>query len=285
MKNLKVPALLFATFIPFSIANAEPYVGLSLGYTFDTKLSGIKGDENLNYPGEIDTSSLSYYPDTKYSDIKLKDVLQAGIKVGYFFDSAPNFGFEVEANYSEPSMKQQNVTITNDGSKAPSNIPLGDAINYDIISNNGRCSCVSSLSGDGNSVTENQLPAKVKLLQFNFNAMYRYRGFKEFTPYIGAGPSINVIRITGTGESGHFVNPTDILGYEVTAGPNISDTSVNVGANFKIGGEYHLDKEWGLGAEYHYNWIPVDISHFRSANNLSSDMTMQSLSLVLTRHF
>jgi len=40
-----------------------------------------------------------------------------------------------------------------------------------------------------------------------------------------------------------------------------------------------------LGAEYHYNWVPIDISHFRSANNLSADMTMQSLSVVLTRHF
>ena len=284
MKNLKLLVPLFATLIPLGIANAEPYIGLSLGYSFDAKLSGIKGNENLNYPDAIDTSSPLYYPDTKYSDIKLKDVLQGGIKAGYYFNSAPSFGLEVEANYSEPKMKQQNVTITNYGSKAPSSTPIGDAINYDIISHID-CPCASTLSGDGSSVTENQLPAKVKLLQFNFNAMYRYRGFKEFTPYIGAGPSINVIRITGTGESGHFVNPTDIFGYEITAGPNISDTSVNVGANFKIGGEYHMDKDWGLGAEYHFNWSKVDISNFRSASNLNADLNMQSLSIVLTKHF
>ena len=62
------------------------------------------------------------------------------------------------------------------------------------------------------------LPAKVKLLQFNLNALYRYQGFKEFTPYIGGGPSINIIRITGTGESGHFVDPpdcTDCVSYDV----------------------------------------------------------------------
>ena len=284
MKNLKLLVPLFATLIPLGIANAEPYIGLSLGYSFDAKLSGIKGNENLNYPDAIDTSSPLYYPDTKYSDIKLKDVLQGGIKAGYYFNSAPSFGLEVEANYSEPKMKQQNVTITNDGSKAPSSTPIGDAINYDIISHID-CPCASTLSGDGSSVTENQLPAKVKLLQFNFNAMYRYRGFKEFTPYIGAGPSINVSRITGPGESGHCVNPTDICGYEITAGPNISDTSVNVGANFKIGGEYHMDKDWGLGAEYHFNWSKVDISNFRSASNLNADLNMQSLSIVLTKHF
>jgi len=283
MKNTKLLIILIALLIPFSLAIAEPYVGLSLGYTFDAKLSGIKGNENLNYPGAIDTTSDSYYPDSKYSDIKLKDVLQAGIKAGYYFDSAPSFGLELEANYSEPKMKQQNVTITNDGSKAPSGTPLGQAINGDIIVNGS--DPTSILLGDGNSVTENQLPAKVKLLQFNFNAMYRYQGFKEFTPYIGAGPSINIIRITGTGESGHFVNPTDITSYEVTAGPNISNTSVNIGANFKVGGEYHLDKDWGLGAEYHYNWSNVDISHFRSASNLNADLNMQSFSVVLTRHF
>jgi len=284
MKNLNLLITLTASLIPFSIANAEPYVGLSLGYTFDAKLSGIKGNENLNYPDAIDTSSIFYYPGTKYSDIKLKDVLQGGIKAGYYFDSAPSFGLELEANYSEPKMKQQNVTITNDGSNTPSSTPIGVAINSYIIDYVG-CDCASTLSGDGNSVTENQLPAKVKLLQFNFNAMYRYRGFKEFTPYIGAGPSINIIRITGTGESGHFVNPTDIFGTQITAGPNISDTSVNIGVNFKVGGEYHLDKDWGLGAEYHYNWSKVDISNFRSASNLNADLNMQSLSVVLIRHF
>lgn len=285
MKNPNLLITLIVSLFTFGVANAEPYVGLSLGYTFDAKLTGIKGNENLNYPDAIDTGSPLYYPGSKYSEIKLKDVLQAGIKAGYYFDSVPSFGLELEANYSEPKMKQQNVTITNDGSKAPSGIPLGYAITSDIISNVEGCGCDRILNGDGNSVTENQLPAKVKLLQFNFNAMYRYRGFKEFTPYIGAGPSINIIRITGTGESGHFVNPTDITGYEVTAGPNISDTSVNIGANFKVGGEYHLDKDWGLGAEYHYNWSKVDISNFRSANNLTADLEMQSFNVVLTRHF
>jgi opacity protein-like surface antigen len=230
----KLALVLTVSLIPFSIAKAEPYIAASMGWTFNSKLSGIKGNENLNYPGAIDTSSDLYYPDSKYSDIKLKDVLQAGIKAGYYFDSAPSFGLELEANYSEPKMKKQNVTITNDGSNAPSLIPIGQAIHYDIL----LYEKPSDLLGDGNSVTENQLPAKVKLLQFNFNAMYRYRGFKEFTPYIGAGPSINIIRITGTGESGHFVNPTDTTGYELTTGPNISDTSVNVGANFKLGAEY-----------------------------------------------
>ena len=92
MNNLKLLITLIVYLFTFSVANAEPYIGLSLGYTFDAKLYGIKGNENLNYPNLIDTSNFSYYPDTKYSDIKLKDVLQGGIKAGYYFDSAPSFG-------------------------------------------------------------------------------------------------------------------------------------------------------------------------------------------------
>jgi len=275
MKKSKLLITLIASFIPLSFANAEPYVGLSLGWSFNTTLSSIKGNENLNYPDAIDYNLADglYYPGTHYSDIKLKDALQGGLKAGYYFDSVPSLGLEVEGNYSQPNMKRQNVTFSNS---------LNGGIGNVILSGT---SGSPDLTGDGNSATENQLPARVQLFQFNFNGMYRYQGFKEFTPYIGAGPSLNIIRITGTGESGHFVNPTDPSGDNISYGPNVSDTSVNVGANFKLGAEYKIDKEWGLGAEYHYNWSSVDISHFRSASNLNADLNMQSLSVVLTRHF
>lgn len=249
-------------------AFAEPYVAASLGWTFNQKLSGIKGDENLNYPdpsgGIFPEGAL--FTDTKYTNIKLKDVLQGGLKAGYYFNSAPSFGIELEGNYSKPKMKRQNVTITNPD------------FSYTDL--------------ESNYLTEDQLPAKVQLLQFNLNGLYRYQGFKDFTPYIGGGPSLNIIKITGTGYSGVIVAPftDDSTCYSASNSDapvcsNVRDTSVNIGANFKIGAEYHLDKDWGLGAEYHYNWVPVDIKHFRSANNLSADLEMQSVSLVLTRHF
>jgi opacity protein-like surface antigen len=267
-------SLLFATNVI-----AEPYVGFSLGWTFDKKLTGISGDENLNYPLSIDTTNGTYYPGTKYSDIQLKDVLKGGIKAGYYFESAPNFGIELEANYSQPNMKQQNVSLTNASGTGPTaGVGIGDAIG----------SSTGFPPNNSNQATEDQLPAKVRLLQFNVNALYRYREFKDFTPYIGGGPSLNIIRITGTGESGHFVDPIDpTLSNVVPASSvgEVSDTSVNLGLNFKVGGEYKLDVQWGLGAEYHYNWVPIDISHFRSANNLSADLKTQSLSINLTRHF
>ena len=123
--------------------------------------------------------------------------------------------------------------------------------------------------------------------------MYRYQGFANFTPYIGAGPSLNIIRITGTGYSGIFVDPpvgdsgTCQGSFNPTAPScsNVSNTHANLGVNFKVGAEYKMDKDWGLAGEYHYTWTPVDISHFRSAQNLNGDYTSQTLSIVLLRHF
>lgn len=276
------------SFFPFTAAKAEPYVAASLGWTFNQKLSGIKGNENLDYSSPIGTTPGLYFPGTSYSDLSLKDVLQGGLKAGYYFESSPSFGIELEANYSQPNMKRQNVTISNaNKNQVPAlNVGLGLTGPYgigDIIS--AQSTGALGAGSSSTSVTEDQLPAKVRLLQFNLNAMYRYQGFKEFTPYIGAGPSINIIRITGTGDSGFFVDPNIGSALASTGTPNVSDTSVNIGVNFKVGAEYKIDTQWGLGAEYHYTWIPVDISHFRSANDLSADLEMQSLSVVLTRHF
>jgi opacity protein-like surface antigen len=276
MKKLKLLIAFIASLVPLTYPKAEPYVSASLGWTFNSKLSGIKGNENLDYPDPIGTNPGLYFPGTSYSDIKLKDVLQGGIKAGYYFESMPNFGLEIEGNYSQPNMKRQNVTIFNSNG-------IGDIVSIGATGSPGA-------TASPNQFTEDQLPAKVQLFQINFNGLYRYQGFKDFTPYIGGGPSVNIIRITGTGYSGILVDPptgdsgTGCLG-STTVCSRVNDTSVNVGANFKLGAEYHLDKDWGLGAEYHYNWVPVNISNFRSSSNLNADLNMQSLSFVLTRHF
>ena len=282
MKHSKLLLSLLVFLIPLGSVRAESYVSASMGWTFNAKLKNIKGDENLDYEAPINLLDGSFYPGTHYSNIKLKDVLQGGLKAGHYFESQPNLGLEIEANYAQPNMKRQNVRISNSATHDLS--VIDPSLNAVGIGGYIGLSPSGPTISDNFSVVEDQLPAKVKLLQFNLNALYRYQGFKAFTPYIGGGPSINIIRITGTGESGHFVDPPDCTDC-VAYGPNVHDTSVNIGANFKLGAEYRLDQDWGLGAEYHYNWVPVDISQFRSANNLNADLTMQSLSVVLTKHF
>lgn len=271
-KKLSLAAIFIAVlFNSISLIHAEPYISGSLGWTSNQKLKNISGDENFSY-GETFDPSLQIQ-NTHYSNIKLKDVLQGGLKAGYFLESLPNFGIEVEVNYSQPNMKGQNVTLSSEDPNFAGIIgSIADPLHPEVNAQN--------------HATEKQLSAKVKLLQFNLNAMYRFEDFNDFTPYIGAGPSINIIKISGTGESGHFVDPVCDVSVPCVANPgNVHDTSVNIGLNFKVGAEYQLDEEWGLGAEYHYNWIPVDISHFRSANNLSADLNLQSFNLILTKHF
>lgn len=255
------------------VANAEDYVGVGLGWVIDAKLSSIKGNENINYPDPAVQGTL--FQGTTYSSLDLKKVLQGGVRYGHFFESNPSFGIELEGNYSQPNMKKQNVTINNAG--------IGDAISY---ASSDQLPVV-----DANSFIENQFPAKVQLLQFNLNAIYRYQGFKGLVPYVGAGPSLNFVRITGTGLSGVFVDPSNgelvpsgtcIIG---TPCSNVHDSSFNIGLNFKVGAEYKFDDAWGLGAEYRYNWVPIDISNFRSASNLDADLKMQTVSVILTRHF
>jgi opacity protein-like surface antigen len=256
------------------VLHAEPFVGGSLGYSFSGNLSSITANENTGYEGapsgiyapggDPDPWSL-LYPGAHYSDVKLKDTLSGGLKAGYYFDSYPALGFEVEGNYSQPNIKAQNVTITHPGFV---NLLVSES---DVLGQD--------------HFTENQLGAKVKMFQFNLNALYRYQGFKDFTPYIGAGPSLNVLRITGSGISGNFSAPDSLVGAPLAEGPNIHQTSVNVGANFKAGVSYHLDDKWGLGMEYHYNWTPIEVDAFRSAQNLKADYESHNLSVVLEKHF
>jgi opacity protein-like surface antigen len=276
MKTIHKIALgALVSLLSINSAGAEPYVGVSLGWTFSQKLSGVHGNENLNYPGPsggvYDGNLLSgnlLFPGTTYSEIKLKDVLQGGLKAGYWFDSTPNFGIELEMNYSQPNIIRQNVTLNNP-----------NLVGFTLDGGNTFLTTPH--------FTEDQLPAKVKMLQFNLNGLYRYQGLQNLTPYIGGGPSLNIMRITGTGYSGIIVDPIqqDASCNQGIVCNSVSQTSVNVGINFKVGAEYKFDQDWGLAGEYHYNWIPIEVDNFRSVSNLKADYQSHTLSVVLLRHF
>ena len=286
----KIALSLFVSLLGVQSANAENYVGVGMGWTINANLKNIKGDENLDYPDPIGTTPGFYYPGSSYSNLSLKDVLQGGIKFGHYFEDYPSLGIELETNYSQPNMKRQNVTISNPNKNVNATLDgLGGTGPYglgDTISTIASLNAGTPIQGTSSySMTEDQLPAKVKLLQFNLNALYRYKGITNFTPYIGAGPSLNIIRVTGTGYSGIFVDPAIGDTGCASCGIAISDTSINWGGNFKIGAEYKLNDDWGVAGEYHYNWSNVKISHFRSANNLKADLELQTLNLVLMRHF
>jgi hypothetical protein len=278
MKNLKKLALFTLLFSSGSLY-AESFVGGSLGYSFSGNLSSITANENTNYPlgtGVTYTGGLAddtmLFKGAHYTDVKLKDTLSGGLRLGHYFDQVPSLGLEIEGKYSQPNIKAQLVKITHPGfanmiglwSSDPTGPTFGETFGQ-------------------SSFTEDQLGAKVNLFQFNLNALYRYQGFKDLTPYLGVGPSLNILRITGSGWSGNIVDPFPSGG--PFPGPDIHQTSVNIGANFKAGLEYKFDKDWGTGVEYHFNWSPIEVDAFRSAQHLKADYESHNLSLVLKRYF
>jgi len=251
-------------------AAAEPYVGVALGWQFDQKFSGLEGDESMNYPNAAvgvypnsPNPSAALYMNTKYSNMNLKNTLSAGIRGGYYFKSLPSLGVELEFSYSQPKILSQKVKLTHPGFNDNTN-GLG-------------------LGQDNQS--EHQDHAKNQLFLLSLNCLYRYQGFKKITPYIGTGPGLFIFRITGTGHSGVMTDPASIVDPVGVFGPSIHQTSVNLGLSSKIGFEYNMAHNWGLGVEYHYNWSPVRISRFRSASSIDGNYQAQSVNLILQHYF
>ena len=252
MKRILVLLAIFVT----TTAQAEPYLGLSVGASFNNNISNIDGKENLNYPDAPDNTdpTTSLLNDAKYSILHLKTSGTVGVKGGYYFDNSP-FGVEGEFTYSQPDFKAQNVTITHPG--------------------------IASVTGGADNFTEDQQPAHTNLYVLALNGLYRYKGLGDFVPYIGGGPAVYVWQIHGTGLSG--IIPA--LGQTGTPGPTVSETPVTWGANFKLGMEYKITQDWGVGLEYRYNWSAFNISEFRSVSDGAGDYQGQAVGFSITRHF
>lgn len=83
-----------------SLTQAEPYIAGMVGATFEAKSSDIQFKDSRLIPG-ITSSNLDHDRSVAY-----------GGKVGYFFESLPWLGGEIEGYSSTPNMKQQLATIT-----------------------------------------------------------------------------------------------------------------------------------------------------------------------------
>src|SRR5712692_5210940 len=107
MKRLAVltGGLAFA-FLLSSYAQAEMYVAGEFGYTIPNDFSSVTG--NGSFAG------------FNFSDLKLKDSIEYGGRIGYFFPRTRGaLGFEVEGFNTTPHIKQQDVTFN--GTPIPGN--------------------------------------------------------------------------------------------------------------------------------------------------------------------
>jgi opacity protein-like surface antigen len=145
--NGLVICLLSFTPLLASIAQAEPYIAGQFGVTFPGNLSNVGG---------IQPSS-----GLRLTDLDLVSSFEGGIKAGAFFQRLRWLGVETEFFYTNPHVKQQNVTITGPG--APLTLNLGGA--------------------------------HMRVATWAFNLMARYPG-PHFQPYAGVGLGIYWARIS-----------------------------------------------------------------------------------------
>ena len=154
-KRLKYWAVILALFLP-SVGQAaeanesQTYVALYGGLTIPQSLKETKA---LNVPTEV-----------KLSDLNLARSPIAGAKLGMFLPGQDRWmGVEAEFFYTNPHIKQQDITFTVGG------VPAG---------------------------TQNFAGAHVQVATAAVNWILRYPG-ERFQPYIGGGPGIFWGRMSG----------------------------------------------------------------------------------------
>jgi len=143
MKRLAVfTAILAFAFLLSSKAQAELYVGGEAGYTIPNDFSDVTGKGLLS--------------GANFSDLKLKDSLMYGARVGYFLPDSW-LGFEVEGFSTTPHVKQQTISVNG--------IPLG------------------TLTG---------MHVRVTTVALNVVARAKLRPLQ---PYVGAGPGVFFVKV------------------------------------------------------------------------------------------
>jgi opacity protein-like surface antigen len=90
----------FLVLASYQMVQAESYVAGMVGLTIPHSLSSVDIDDPSCPSG------------CKSTDLKLKESLMYGAKVGHYFESRPALGVELEAFNTTPHLKQQTQTIT-----------------------------------------------------------------------------------------------------------------------------------------------------------------------------
>lgn len=234
----------------YSSSHAEPYIGFYGGGSFNNKLAKLKGDENVNYPNPPGPGDL--FKGTTVDDAKLYNSFLFGAKAGRYLKSRPFLGFEVEFDYSKPNFKEQVLALRH---------------------------------SDFGEFKELQLKADIQKFTTAFNVLLRYDGFDSFKPYVGIGPSLNYIKIKGTGRSGILEgeNPSDpSVGVN---GPDINEKTWALGGQVKIGAQFPVTNNFAIDFEYKYVYVPIEVNNFRSLKNPEANIISNQAVLALVYRF
>jgi hypothetical protein len=224
-------ALLFAG-LP-GAALAEWYVAGFGGLSVPSKLS----DANMDAFGE--RRALQQFPGAaaippqgtlsqsfNTSDLSLKNSPLFGGKAGYFFkdEGFSWLGVELEAFTSQPTIKNQTVSTSQEVTYLPNN-PLAPGL------------CIPGISCQAQVTNNSTLPlsqSSMRLITVLFNVVARYPG-TTFQPYIGVGAG----------------------GFYFSSSGQIDGRQVVPGLNAQAGLKVLATEEWGLFVEGKYNYATI----------------------------
>jgi opacity protein-like surface antigen len=208
---------LTSAFMLPAAAHSELYIAGQLGGAFPGKLDNAKG-----------TGSRS--GDT-FSSFDLTNSFVIGGKIGYFLDSHPWLGVDLDGYTTTPKIKQQTIqrTFTSGGVTFTQNI--------------------------------NQKEAELRVTTVALNLMLRYPG-ETWQPYVGGGPGF--FRTTG---KDFFTDTSTGVGFNFVAGLRVFVIKhLAVFGEFKyFGAKFKFDNAFGPGAgieeDYKASQIVAGVSY------------------------
>ena len=107
-----------------------------------------------------------------------------------------------------------------------------------------------------------------------------YKGnYGRFKPYIGAGPAIYRLTMTGEGKGGNVVAPASVATNGYSNGENLNTTSNGIGFKAKLGNSMDITENISFDMEYQYSWGKFDIQNFREYSEF--DTTLKSHDILL----
>jgi len=224
---------------------AEVTIGVFAGQSFidDSDLNLSQGNTNLNYK------------DVKWDDKSFESPIFYGARVGYWFDSAPNWGVSVDfshlKNYLEDN-KSASVSGTQNGTPLNGNVPV-NSTNLQSF----------NMSHGLNTIT--------------FNGQYRWfpAGKRDQTLlgrmqlYTGLGAGFSVPHVEA------LVSGVNTYGYQAGAGPVV---------NGMMGINYDIYRFISGFAEYKLTYADVE-DDLKGGGTISTETVNHQLIFGLAAHF
>ncbi|MBH0204791.1 MAG: outer membrane beta-barrel protein [Nitrospira sp.] len=219
--SVVVVACVAAANVPRSYA--ETYIAGQFGVTLPSIAgNGLSGGELTSTGATFSTGTVNLPSGSTVSDQSLKESFMFGGKIGHYFSRARWFGIEAEVFYSQPHLKQQDITwhsetqFTFTPSGGGPSVPLGNDFTFTNVPGvNFRVLTIAPL-----------------------NLMFRYPGTR-LQPYIGFGPGIFMARIN---------DPS------ITQGDS-SQSSTKFGLNALAGLRYYFTRHMSIFAEGKFNYV------------------------------